>query len=97
MLNCDFQNWLALVVTILSVWRLTSLLCYEAGPFGVLSRLRGMLYRMRLGSIIECFHCLSVWVAAVLVLFVYQLQPTSLLLIFATAGGASIIERTLSQ
>jgi hypothetical protein len=84
-----------LVACWLGSWRITALLVYEAGPFDVLSRLRVVLVRAGLRSLITCFHCLAVWVSAVVVLLVYQVEPRSLLLIFAVAGAASISERFL--
>lgn len=84
-----------LVACWLASWRITALLVYEAGPFDLLSRLRVVLVRVGLRGLITCFHCLALWVSAVVVLLVYQLEPRSLLLIVAVAGAASISERFL--
>lgn len=94
-LHLEFSAGVALVAVILCVWRLTSLVCYEAGPFEIFSRLRRVFYTWRLGALVECFHCMSVWVAAGVVLAVYRPDWSSLVLVFAVSGGASLIERAL--
>jgi hypothetical protein len=82
-----------LVACWLAAWRLTALVAYEAGPFDVLSRLRLALARVRLHGLVTCFHCLGVWMSAVVVLLVYKIEVRSLLLILAVAGAVSISER----
>jgi len=96
-LQTEFGSWFALVVAILSVWRLTALICYEAGPFDVLSRFRKLLYHLHLGGLVECFYCMSFWMAAIVVILVYKPGYSSLLLVLAVSGGASIAERFLSK
>jgi hypothetical protein len=81
------------VICWLAVWRLTMLLSFEAGPFDLLSRIRAGLVRIGLQRLIRCFHCLSVWISAIVVLAVYRLEPRSLLILLGVAGAASITER----
>ena len=94
-LHAAFGSPITLVVVILGVWRLTSFICYDAGPFGLFSRARKILYQLRLGALVECFHCMSVWVAAAVVVTVYEPALSSLLLVVAVSGGTSLIERFL--
>jgi len=88
--------WFWLVVSILTVWRLSTLLCYEAGPFNLLIKLRQALYRVRLGGLIDCFHCTAFWISIFVTIALYKFSSAVLFLAPATAGGASIIEKALS-
>ena len=89
------SDWPWLAVSILAAWRLTCLLSYEKGPFASLERLRGLLAALGLGAVAACFHCLGFWTSAAVVLTVFRPCPVSALLVFAVAGGVSLIERFL--
>ena len=91
------NDWLWLIISVLSVWRLTNLFCFEAGPFDTMIKLRSVLYRLKLGNLIECFHCTALWISVFVTVAVYKLSITTVFLAFAMAGGASIIERSLSH
>ena len=82
-----------LVLCWLASWRLTTLLCYEAGPFDLVTRLRVGLARIGLHRVIRCFHCLSFWISGVLVLIVYERRAASILLWLGVAGAVSLSER----
>ncbi len=96
LLHFAFNNWLWLVISILCVWRITSLLCYEAGPFDILSRLRKAMYKFHLEGLVECFHCMGFWVSILIVLLIFEPGIPSIFEILAVSGGASIIERFIS-
>lgn len=86
---------LLFVLSALAVWRTTALVAYESGPFRIVDRLRGRMVALRLERLVGCFHCLAVWIAAAVVLVVYDLTWWSLLLWPAVAGAVSIVERWL--
>jgi len=54
----------------LAVWRLTHLLALEDGPADVIAKLRVQAGSGALGELMDCFDCMSVWVAAGFVPFV---------------------------
>lgn len=87
------HEWVWLFISILTVWRLTSMLCYEAGPFNLLSKIRKIFYKVGLGKLIDCFHCTSVWTSLFCTFLVYKISAESLFLFLAIAAGASIIEK----
>jgi hypothetical protein len=64
----DTSLWFRFVVAALATWRVTHLLALEDGPFDLLVRLRRALGRA--GGVLDCFYCLSIWIAAPLALFV---------------------------
>jgi hypothetical protein len=86
---------LIFVLSVLATWRITALVAYESGPFRSLESLRRLLVSLRLGRLVSCFHCLGLWIAAIVVLIVYRWEPSSVLVWFAVAGAVSIIERWL--
>ena len=65
------------VVAVLAVWRLTHLLAAEDGPADIVVRLRRLLGNSLAGKMMDCFYCLSVWIAAPAALFVTH-RPMSL-------------------
>jgi hypothetical protein len=54
---------LRLVLGILGVWRITHLVVAEDGPWDVIVRLRARAGDSRWGELMDCFKCLSIWVA----------------------------------
>jgi len=97
LLHFAFNNWIWPVLAILCVWRITGLLCYETGPFDILTVFRKVMYKLHLGSLVECFHCMGVWVSVITVLLMFEPGLISIAGIFAVSGGASIIERFISK
>ena len=83
-----------LVLGILGVWQMTHLLHAEEGPWGALRRLRGLLGALGLGNAVACFYCLCAWVALPTAAWLGQSWPERILLWFAIAGAASLVERT---
>jgi hypothetical protein len=85
--------WSRFVLAALVTWRLTHLLAREDGPGDVLARLRARLGTGVLGRLMDCFYCLSLWVAAPLALVVGS-TPLELALIWpALSGAACLLER----
>lgn len=52
------------VVTVLAVWRITHLIHAEDGPFDLIVRLRRKVGQGFWGTLMDCFYCLSLWIAA---------------------------------
>jgi hypothetical protein len=63
------EFWPRFVLSILATWRITHLLAKEDGPADLVVRLRARFGSASAGKLMDCFNCLSVWVAAPLVLF----------------------------
>src|SRR5215472_1364518 len=60
--------WIRFVLAVLATWRVTHLLANEDGPAHLIARLRLRLGESIAGSLMDCFNCLSLWVAAPLAL-----------------------------
>jgi hypothetical protein len=87
----------ALVVGVLGVWRITPLLSVENGPGDLFVRLRLFLGRGLVGQAIECFDCLSLWVAIPFALALGASWLDRLLWWPALSGGAMVISRAVSR
>lgn len=53
-----------LVVAALVVWRVTHLFQAEDGPWNVIASLRRLAGSSIMGELLDCFCCLSLWIAA---------------------------------
>ncbi len=83
--------WLAL--GILSVWRVTHLLNAEDGPWDLVVRLRRRAGTGFWARLLDCFYCLSLWIAAPLAYFIGSRWFERLLLWLALSAGAILLER----
>jgi hypothetical protein len=82
------------MLAVLATWRITHLLANEDGPADILARLRARVGNGSLGKLMDCFQCLSLWVAAPMALFVTQRPLEFLLSWLALSGAACLLERT---
>ncbi len=85
--------WLTFVLAVLATWRVTHLLAHEDGPADVLFRLRRRLGEGFIGTLMDCFNCMSIWVAAPFALFLATSPAAWLLGWLAVSGGACLLER----
>jgi len=83
--------WLA--VGILGCWRITHLLQAEDGPWEIVVRLRRRAGNGFFGKALDCFYCLSVWIAFPFALVLGDSWRQAILLWPAISGGAILLER----
>ena len=57
------KHLLRFSVAALATWRLTHLLANEDGPGDAIARMRESMGASKLGALMDCFHCTSIWVA----------------------------------
>jgi hypothetical protein len=89
-----FQNiWLRVVLATLATWRVTHLLAAEDGPFDVIARIRAWFVHGFLGKLMDCFYCLSLWVAVPTALAVTRSRYEWPLVWLALSGAACLLER----
>lgn len=87
------MRWYWLVLGILGVWRITHLFQAEDGPWDVAIRVRGRAGDGFWGALLDCFYCLSLWIAAPFALLLGQGWGERLLLWPALSAGAIVLER----
>ena len=85
--------WIRFVLAVLATWRVTRLLASEDGPADLIVRFRARLGHGLVGSLMDCFNCLSLWVAAPAALFVYRKPLDWLFTWLALSGAACVLER----
>jgi hypothetical protein len=82
-----------LTLGILGVWRVTHLLHAEDGPWELIARLRRFAGAGVFGRAMDCFYCLSLWIAAPAAFILGQSRVEQGLLWLALSAGAILIER----
>jgi len=93
-LNADLA---APIVGVLAVWRVTHLLSAEDGPWDVSVRLRRWAGDGFLGRALDCFLCLSLWIAAPVAAILAHGVADGILLWLALSGGAILLERVTAR
>jgi hypothetical protein len=91
------NDWILIVMTVLATWRVTHLLANEDGPGDIMFRLRTKLGYGLLGSLMDCFNCLSFWVAAPAAFLLTSDLPSWLVSWLALSGAACLLERLTAQ
>ncbi len=77
----------------LAIWRLTHLFWGEDGPWDVFGRLRTMAGDSGLGRLLDCFYCLSLWVALPFAALVSDTWVGGVTAWLAMSGAATLLER----
>jgi hypothetical protein len=78
---------------LLTVWRITHLLHAEDGPWDIAVHLRRKAGNGFWGSLLDCFYCLSLWVAAPLAFLLGASWWERALLWPSLSAGASLLEQ----
>jgi hypothetical protein len=85
------------VLAVLATWRATHLLAHEDGPADLIYRFRTLLARSWAGRLMDCFNCLSIWIAAPAALFVTVAPIDWLVTWLALSGAACLLERLVKE
>ena len=80
--------WLRVALAAFATWRVTHLLAGEDGPGDIVYRLRARLGPSFAGKLMDCFYCLSLWVAAPFALLVTRQLLDGILTLLAISGAA---------
>jgi hypothetical protein len=91
------MRWYWFVVGTLCVWRITHLLSAEDGPANILVRLRRKVGNGFWGSLLDCFYCLSLWVAAPFAILIGEGVKERSFLWLAFSAGAILLDRAASN
>lgn len=87
------MSWIAFLVGVLAVWRVTHLLHVEDGPWGVFSGLRAAAGVGFWGGLLGCFYCLSLWTAVPVAGWLARGPGEGVVVWLALSGGAILLER----
>ncbi len=78
---------------VLAVWRITHLLFAEDGPWEMVVELRRRAGSGFWGQLLDCFYCLSLWIAAPFAVLLGKGPGDWVLLWPALSAGAIMLER----
>lgn len=81
------------VIVSLAVWRVTHLLVAEDGPWDLIVKVRLRLRDGFWGRLMDCFYCVSVWIAAPFAFAVVSRFEEAWLVWLALSGAACLLER----
>jgi len=82
---------------LLATWRLTHFLTAQDGPADVVVRVRAFMGTSVVGRAMDCFYCLSIWMAAPLAPFVSSDPLEWIVAWLALSGGACLLERATTR
>src|SRR5579863_3947726 len=88
---------LSIVLAVLATWRVTHLLASADGPADIIVRFRSLLGRSIFGQLMDCFNCLSLWIAAPAALFVTRKPLDWLMTWLAVSGAACLLDRLVKD
>jgi hypothetical protein len=91
------MTFLRLVLLILVVWRITHLVQAEDGPWDIIYKLRKAAGSGFWGSLMDCFHCLSLWIALPFGLYFGQGWLDKILLWLALSGASILLETVTTK
>jgi hypothetical protein len=86
-----------IVLAILATWRITHLLSSEDGPGDLVFHVRAKLGSGWAGRLMDCFYCLSLWVAAAIAVVVTRHFSDWALTWLALSAGACLLERATQE
>lgn len=85
------------VLAVLATWRVTHLLSSEDGPADIIIRFRALLGQSIAGKLMDCFNCLSLWIAVPAAFFVSRGPLEWLFCWLAISGAACLLEQLGQQ
>lgn len=93
----EVDFWRRLALGILATWRVTHLLAKEDGPADLVVRFRARMGSRSTGKLMDCFNCLSVWIAAPVALLTFRKPLDRALAWLALSGAACLLERAVQE
>jgi hypothetical protein len=75
------------------VWRITHLIQAEDGPWDLIFKIRKIAGDGFFGSLMDCFYCLSIWIALPLGIVFGKTILNMFLLWMAISGGAILLKK----
>jgi hypothetical protein len=89
----DSATWMRFVAAALATWRVSHLIAFEDGPWDAIARTRRWVGGGFFGRLMDCFYCVSLWVAAPLVLLFGVRWQDAIMLWLAISGAACLLDR----
>ena len=87
------MSWFYFIISTLAVWRLTHLLAKEDGPFDIIVIIRKKAGTGFFGKMLDCFYCLSIWIALPFGIWLGQSWLEKIFIWLAISGAACLLEQ----
>lgn len=87
------MNITYLVLSVFAVWRITHMLGKEDGPFDIIFVMRKKAGAGFFGSLLDCFYCLSIWIALPFGFWLGANWLEKILVWLALSGAACLLEQ----
>jgi hypothetical protein len=97
MIMSSANGFYSFLLGTLSVWRITHLLHAEDGPWEAVVWLRRLAGDGFWGQLLDCFYCLSVWIAAPIAVLLGRKPGERVLLWLALSAGAILTNSVLGS
>jgi hypothetical protein len=91
------MNPLQFIILTLSTWRITHLIQAEDGPWDVIFKIRKWVGNGFVGSLMDCFYCLSIWTAIPFAMVAGSTITEYIVYTMAMSGGAILIQKLFSN
>lgn len=91
------MNIIYLTLSVFAVWRLTHLFGKEDGPFDIIFLLRRKAGGGFFGKLMDCFYCLSIWIALPFALWLGRSWIERFLVWLALSGAACLLEQVTTK
>ena len=85
------------LLCVLAVWRVTHLIVAEDGPWDLIFKLRVLFGNSEPGRAMDCFYCMSVWVAIPFTFLAAEHWPARIISWLALSGAASLLEQATNR
>jgi hypothetical protein len=93
----DFSIEMKFVLCALAIWRLTHMIVAEDGPWDVIVKVRARLGDSQPGRAMDCFYCLSLWIAIPVTFVVASPCWGWFIFWLALSAAASLLEQATNR
>lgn len=91
------EFWSRFLLAVLAIWRIGHLVAEEDGPWRVIVRVRRLAGHGFWGQLMDCFYCLSLWLAAPFAFWVADDALRRAVTWLALSGAASLLYKLTTR
>lgn len=84
-------NVTGFIICTLAIWRISHLFSQEDGPFDIVIKFRKLLGQGFFGDLLDCFYCLSMWVAIPFAVLLCNQWLQGIIIWLALSGAACLL------
>jgi len=84
-------NVTGFIICTLAIWRISHLFSQEDGPFDIVIKFRKLFGQGFFGDLLDCFYCLSMWVAIPFTVLLCSQWLQGIITWLALSGAACLL------